>query len=129
MSPAVRPLVFVHGADAAFLLLTGDAYLYLGIAQASTPEFFSFDGERPTNGFHPLWLRLLSQVIGDAPLALMNAVAWSAQAQARRIARAVARRRPVVVDWRWRLVMGVIRAIPERIWNAPLGQDRFPCVD
>ena len=82
LTPAL-PLVFVHGADTAFLLLTGDAYLYLGIAQASTPEFFSFDGERPTNGFHPLWqlwVRLLAWVIGDAPLVLMNAVAWSAVA-------------------------------------------------
>lgn len=44
------------------------------------------------------------------------ALTLSAQAQARQIARAVARRRPVVVDWRWRLVMAAIRAIPERLF-------------
>jgi hypothetical protein len=79
----VAALPLVHGADAAFLLLTGDAYLYLGIALASTPDIFSFDGELATNGFHPLWqvwVWVLAQGLGDAPLALMNAVAWSAVA-------------------------------------------------
>lgn len=38
------------------------------------------------------------------------------EAQARAIARAVARRRPVAVDWRWRAVMAVIGAIPERLF-------------
>ena len=54
--------------------------------------------------------RMTEGVAGPAALTL------SAEAQARAILRAVERRRPVVVDWRWRLVMGVIGAIPERVF-------------
>lgn len=74
-------LPFFFGMNSAFWLLTGDAYLYLGIAESSTPEYFSFDGENPTNGFHPLWqscIWLINQLIGDAPLILMNITAWGA---------------------------------------------------
>jgi len=68
------------GSEAAFRLLTGDAYLYLRIAESSE-TFFSFDGERPTNGFHPLWqwyLWALHDGLGLSGLALANASAWSA---------------------------------------------------
>lgn len=77
------PAVFllpVYGANTAQLFLTGDAYLYLGIAQSSTADFFSFDGETPTNGFHPLWqgyIWVLAQATSN-PLVLMNLSAWSA---------------------------------------------------
>lgn len=54
--------------------------------------------------------RMTEGVPGPAALTL------TPEAQARAIARAVARRRPVVVDWRWRAVMGVIGAIPERVF-------------
>jgi energy-converting hydrogenase Eha subunit B len=69
---------------APFWFLAGDAFLYLGIAQASvagaTGLAFSFDGIAPTNGFHPLWqvwLRLLEAVL-PGPLAVMQATLASA---------------------------------------------------
>ncbi|MCB1390830.1 MAG: hypothetical protein KDK12_17075 [Rhodobacteraceae bacterium] len=43
------------GASAPFWFLAGDAYLYLGIGEHSQGWAMSFDGLRPTNGFHPLW--------------------------------------------------------------------------
>ncbi|MEP3331394.1 hypothetical protein [Sedimentitalea sp.] len=79
----LMPAVFLlpkFGTEAAFFFLTGDAYLYLGIAESSTEAFFSFDGEAPTNGFHPLWqsyVWLVAQVTSD-PIVLMNITAWSA---------------------------------------------------
>lgn len=83
---AVLPAVVVlleRGALAPFWFLAGDAYLYLGIAQASTGTGFSFDGIEPTNGFHPLWqiwVRLLTVLVPGGPLAVMHAVLWSALA-------------------------------------------------
>ena len=79
--PAVT-VGLVHGARTPFWFLAGDAYLYLGIAQASTGLGFSFDGLEPTNGFHPLWqvwVRLLTVVL-PGPLAVMQAVLVSALA-------------------------------------------------
>ncbi|MGY6536558.1 MAG: hypothetical protein ACXIVG_14560 [Pararhodobacter sp.] len=78
--PAVMAL-FHHGANAAFIFLTGDAYLYLGIARHSPPDFYSFDGMRATNGFHPFWqyhVWLMTELFRDRPLMVMNVVAWSA---------------------------------------------------
>lgn len=75
-----------HGAMAPFWLLAGDAYLYLGIGEASRGLAMSFDGIRPTNGFHPLWqvwVRLataLAQGLGGGPLLAMALVAWGAVA-------------------------------------------------
>lgn len=80
---AVLPALAVwieHGALTPFWFLAGDAYLYLGIGQASEGLGFSFDGERPTNGFHPLWqvwVRLLSVLAPGGQLGVMNAVFWS----------------------------------------------------
>jgi hypothetical protein len=76
-------VVLDRGSMAPFWFLAGDAYLYLGIGQASGGLGFSFDGVEPTNGFHPLWqgwVRLLSALMPDAPLAVMHAVLWSALA-------------------------------------------------
>lgn len=76
-------LLWQHGALAAFWLLAGDAYLYIGIAQNSAGPGFSFDGERPTNGFHPLWqiwVRLMALLAGEARLVVLNLAAWSAVA-------------------------------------------------
>lgn len=69
-----------HGADTPFWFLAGDAYLYLGIGEASSGLSMSFDGERPTNGFHPfwqVWVRVATAIAGD-PLRAMALVAWSA---------------------------------------------------
>ena len=66
-----------------FWFLAGDAYLYLGIAQASSGLGFSFDGAEPTNGFHPLWqawLRVLTVALPGGPMAVMHATLWSALA-------------------------------------------------
>ena len=76
------PLVIAwnHGADTPFWFLAGDAYLYLGIGEASSGLSMSFDGERATNGFHPfwqVWVRLATALAGD-PLGAMTLVAWSA---------------------------------------------------
>lgn len=68
------------GAMAPFWFLAGDAYLYLGIGEASSGLSMSFDGLRPTNGFHPLWqvwVRLAT-ALGGAPLPAMWLVAWGA---------------------------------------------------
>lgn len=80
------PVVVVtldRGGQAPFWFLAGDAYLYLGIAQASEGLGFSFDGIAPTNGFHPLWqiwLRVLFLILPGSPMAVMHAVLWSAVA-------------------------------------------------
>ena len=76
------PLVVAwsHGADTPFWFLAGDAYLYLGIGEASSGLSMSFDGERATNGFHPfwqVWVRIATALAGD-PLGAMTLVAWSA---------------------------------------------------
>jgi len=76
-------VVLDRGAMAPFWFLAGDAYLYLGIAQASGGLGFSFDGLEPTNGFHPLWqiwIRLLTVLLPGGPLVVMHAVLWSALA-------------------------------------------------
>ena len=68
------------GAMAPFWFLAGDAYLYLGIGDASHGLAMSFDGLRPTNGFHPawqLWVRIAT-ALTDGPLGAMTLVAWSA---------------------------------------------------
>lgn len=68
------------GAMAPFWFLAGDAYLYLGIGEASTGLSMSFDGLRPTNGFHPLWqvwVRLAT-ALGGGPLPAMWLVSFGA---------------------------------------------------
>ena len=62
-----------QGADTPFWFLAGDAYLYLGIAQASDGWAMSFDGVRNTNGFHPAWqvlLRVASEIAPSARAAM-----------------------------------------------------------
>ncbi|MFT4783318.1 MAG: hypothetical protein ACI9IV_001052 [Paracoccaceae bacterium] len=79
LMPALM-LLYTYGADAAYTLLTGDAFLYLGIGLSSTADVFSFDGEAATNGFHPVWQFYvwgLAQLLGDFPVVFMNVVAWS----------------------------------------------------
>lgn len=77
--PALMVLID-QGAMTPFWFLAGDAYLYLGIGQASQGLSFSFDGERATNGFHPLWqvwVRLMTVLAPGGPLGVMHAVLWS----------------------------------------------------
>jgi len=74
-------VIWYHGAAASWGFLTGDAYLYLGIARNSPPEFYSFDGERPTNGFHPFWqywVWLVTDLFRDSPGVVRGIAAWSA---------------------------------------------------
>lgn len=77
------PAIFLlplHGLQSGFWLLTGDAYIYLSIAEISRGGFFTFDGEAPTNGFHPLWqyyLTLMAHFAGGNKLLLMNISAWT----------------------------------------------------
>ncbi|MCC0078966.1 MAG: hypothetical protein H6899_03210 [Rhodobacter sp.] len=69
------------GAMAPFWFLAGDAYLYLGIGQASHGISMSFDGLRATNGFHPLWqvwVRLATALSGGDALRAMTLVSYSA---------------------------------------------------
>ncbi|MEL6338267.1 MAG: SDR family NAD(P)-dependent oxidoreductase, partial [Pseudomonadota bacterium] len=47
---------------------------------------------------------------------LPSALTLSAEAQAAQILRALDRRRPLVMDLRWRLIMAALRLIPERLW-------------
>ncbi|WP_323036951.1 hypothetical protein [Pararhodobacter sp.] len=76
----VLVVVWNMGATAPFWFLAGDAYLYLGIGEASSGWSMSYDGLRATNGFHPLWqvwVRLVTN-IADGPLQVMTLVAYSA---------------------------------------------------
>ena len=43
------------GLVTIFNYFAQDAFYYLNVAQNSTGPFYTFDGELPTNGFHPLW--------------------------------------------------------------------------
>ena len=52
--PAINCFRFPHYAETQFL--ESDTYYYLDVARSSQHvPFFSFDGQHPTNGFHPLW--------------------------------------------------------------------------
>ncbi|MBW2385095.1 MAG: hypothetical protein JRG92_15795 [Deltaproteobacteria bacterium] len=51
-----------HGTLGAFKFFAPDSFYYLSIAERSQGlAFFSFDGQYPTNGFHPLWGMLLAK--------------------------------------------------------------------
>ncbi|MEW6530841.1 MAG: hypothetical protein AB1473_08410 [Thermodesulfobacteriota bacterium] len=52
------------GIQAIFNFFQQDAFYYIAVAQNSTNGFYSFDGERTTNGFHPLWQYLLTFCFG-----------------------------------------------------------------
>ena len=91
LMPALMVL-WAQGDSAPFWLLAGDAYLYLGIGQASPGWMMSFDGIRATNGFHPLWqiwVRLVT-LVGGSPLNAMALVSGGA----------------VVLTWAGVLVLG-----------------------
>lgn len=58
--PVFADLLF-SWRHAPFRYFTSDTYYYLDIARnVAERGLWSFDGERPTNGFHPLWQALLA---------------------------------------------------------------------
>lgn len=55
------------GPRGVFNFIRADAFLYLAVAKRSSLTWYTFDGEAPSNGFHPLWqlmLTALHQLIG-----------------------------------------------------------------
>jgi len=64
-----------RGAAAAFQFFAADSMTYLAVAKNSQGKpFFTFDGQNPTTGFHPLWQWLLAWPIGA--LAAGNRNCW-----------------------------------------------------
>jgi len=62
---------------APFRYFTSDTYYYLIVARnAARTGLFSFDGERPTNGFHPLWQALLALLDKGCLLAGVSELAF-----------------------------------------------------
>jgi hypothetical protein len=62
---------------APFRYFTSDTYYYLNVARnAAKAGLFSFDGERPTNGFHPLWQALLALLEKGCLLAGVSELAF-----------------------------------------------------
>lgn len=56
--------LYCFGMQTVFGYLAHDAFYYLTVAKNSSLGFFTFDGERPTNGFHPLWQYTLTALFG-----------------------------------------------------------------
>ncbi len=56
------PLVAYHclGLESIFNFFCQDTFYYISVANSSTTGFYTFDGELPVNGFHPLWQVLLT---------------------------------------------------------------------
>jgi hypothetical protein len=56
--------LYCFGIETIFGYFADDAFYYLTVAKSSTFGFFTFDGEKPTNGFHPLWQYILTVLFG-----------------------------------------------------------------
>lgn len=57
-----------NGTAAAFAYFTPDAFYYLNVADKSAhTNFYTYDGENPTNGFHPLWEYFLTSAFHKIP--------------------------------------------------------------
>jgi hypothetical protein len=52
------------GLKGVFAYLAQDSFYYLTVAKNSALGFWTFDGETPTNGFHPFWQYLLTLLFG-----------------------------------------------------------------
>lgn len=52
------------GIKSVFAYFAEDTFYYLTVAKNSVIGFWTFDGETPTNGFHPLWQYLLTLLFG-----------------------------------------------------------------
>lgn len=63
------PFWSVHkiGTQAVFNFFKQDAFYYLAIAARSSTGFYTFDGDLPTSGFHPLWQALLTGLFNAFP--------------------------------------------------------------
>lgn len=59
MSPSIVGF-YQEGLSYIFSAFSADTFYYLNIANNSTLSFYSFDGNYPTNGFHPLWQYFLT---------------------------------------------------------------------
>jgi hypothetical protein len=75
--------LYSFGVQTVFGSFAHDAFYYLTVAKNSSLFFFSFDGEKATNGFHPLWqyiLTALFAVMGthDSQIQLYTAYLLSA---------------------------------------------------
>jgi hypothetical protein len=56
--------LYCFGIETIFGYFADDAFYYLTVAKNSTFGFFTFDGEKQTNGFHPLWQYILTALFG-----------------------------------------------------------------
>ncbi len=54
--------LYSFGIQTVFGYFAHDAFYYLTVAKNSSLFFYSFDGERATNGFHPLWQYILTAI-------------------------------------------------------------------
>lgn len=65
----IPPLVGVNrsGTSALFHFFRQDTFYYLSVAANSKTGFYTFDGETPTTGFHPLWQAYLTKLFELAP--------------------------------------------------------------
>jgi hypothetical protein len=56
--------LYYFGMQTVFGYFAHDAFYYLTVAKNSSFGFFTFDGEKTTNGFHPLWQYILTALFG-----------------------------------------------------------------
>jgi hypothetical protein len=63
------PLIGTYkaGTPAIFRFFLQDTFYYLSVAANSTTGFYTFDGQTPTTGFHPLWQVYLTRLFELAP--------------------------------------------------------------
>ncbi|MFH0824502.1 MAG: hypothetical protein V2B18_17240, partial [Pseudomonadota bacterium] len=54
------------GLHAIFNYFAQDAFYYLAVGMHSKLGFYTFDGELPTNGFHPLWQIIVTFLVDSA---------------------------------------------------------------
>lgn len=59
---AVVPSIVIYrvGILGVFNFFCQDTFYYLTVARNSTIGFYTFDGQLPTNGFHPMWQAMLT---------------------------------------------------------------------
>jgi hypothetical protein len=66
-------LFWQYGVHAAYSQTAADVFYYLSVATNTHFPMFSFNGQDPTNGFHPLWqvaLTGLAQLVHDREILL-----------------------------------------------------------
>ena len=84
VTAAVLAAIWSKSAEQVIQTFThDDTFYYLETARrAAAGEGFTFDGHTPTNGFHPLWMAMLTLIfrLGDGSRETMLRVVLSAQA-------------------------------------------------